>query len=311
MVQFPVSIVDLPKTGVLTDDPSPCPQMDSAACPQMRHRPAGNVQLPPGAETSQVGESPDPRLTLPAPVSLLGLPIVPWRHYEVIHVIDWLVGRGEPSYFVTANLHYARLSATIPALKAVNDHAAFIVADGMPLVWLSRWRRKPLPERITGADLIWSMCELAANRGYRVFLLGGAPGVAETAGQRLQARLRGLQIAGIAAPSLDTLTPLDQSRLITQIRQARTDILFAAFGQPKGELWLAEHIQELGVPVAVQIGAALDFVAGRVRRAPRFVQRMGLEWAYRTLQEPRRLLPRYLADGWFFLCQLMRSSPRS
>ncbi len=300
MVQFPVSIVDLPKTGSPTDD--------SSSFPQVRHRPAGVLQLPPGAEVSLTGDLPDPRLTLPPPISLLGLPIVPWRHYEVIHVINWLITRGQPSYFITANLHYARLSATIESLQAVNARAAFIVADGMPLVWLSRWRGCPLPERITGADLVWSMGELAANQGYRVFLLGGAPGVAERAGQRLQQRLPGLQIAGVAAPNLETLSPGDHASLLAQVRNSRADILFAALGQPKGELWLANHHGELGIPVSVQIGAALDFVAGRVRRAPRMVQRLGLEWAYRTLQEPRRLLPRYLADGWFFLRQLLRFS---
>jgi len=300
MGQFPVSIVDLPKA----DGQAPC--SSHLRNGEVSLQPA--IVLPPGAEASAVTELPDLVSTLPQPVSLLGLPIVPWHYYEVIHVIDWLVRRGRPSYFITANLHYARLSARIEALQVVNTRAAFIVADGMPLVWMSRLIGRPLPERITGADLVWSICELAARKGYRVFLLGGAPGVAETAAQRLQERFPGLVIAGLAAPNLDTMSTDEEAQLIAQIRQSQADVLLAAFGQPKGELWLAKHITGLGVPVSVQIGAALDFVAGRVRRAPRIVQCLGLEWAYRMLQEPRRLFPRYFADGWFFLRQLVRLS---
>lgn len=299
MVQFPVSIVDLPRAD----------GQDRYASHLQSGGPGAKsaIVLPPGAEASAVTELPDPTATLPPPVPLLGLPIVPWHYYEVIHVIDWLVRRGRPSYFITANLHYARLSAKIEALQAVNARAAFIVADGMPLVWMSSLLGRPLPERITGADLVWSICELAASKGYRVFLLGGAPGVAEMAGQRLKERFPGLVIAGVAAPKLETMSADDEARLVAQIRQSHADILLAAFGQPKGELWLGKHIAGLGVPVAVQIGAAFDFAAGRVRRAPRIVQRLGLEWAYRVLQEPRRLFPRYFADGWFFLRQLIRS----
>lgn len=299
MVQFPVSIVDLPRGD----------GQDRYASHLQGGGPGAKsaIVLPPGAEASAATELPDPTATLPPPVPILGLPIVPWHYYEVIHVIDWLVRRGRPSYFITANLHYARLSAKIEALQAVNARAAFIVADGMPLVWMSRLLGRPLPERITGADLVWSICELAASKGYRVFLLGGAPGVAEMAGQRLKERFPGLVIAGVAAPKLETMSADDEARLVAQIRQSYADILLAAFGQPKGELWLAKHIAGLGVPAAVQIGAALDFAAGRVRRAPRIIQRLGLEWAYRVLQEPRRLFPRYFADGWFFLRQLIRS----
>jgi N-acetylglucosaminyldiphosphoundecaprenol N-acetyl-beta-D-mannosaminyltransferase len=298
MVQFPVSIVDLPRADELTNRSSTIARAPKAT--------QARFPLPPGATLGDQPELADPTLTLPPPIDLLGLPIVPWHHYEVIHVIDWLVQRGKPSYFITANLHYARLSASIEALQSVNSQAAFVVADGMPLVWMSRLLGRPLPERVTGADLVWSMCELAADKGYRIYLLGGAPGVAETAGQRLQARFSGLTIGGVAAPNLDQMSPDEEARLIAQIRKAKAHILFAALGQPKGELWLARNVASLGASVAVQIGAALDFVAGRIHRAPRIIQQVGLEWAYRMSREPRRLFPRYWADGWFFLRQLLR-----
>ncbi|MGB9689610.1 WecB/TagA/CpsF family glycosyltransferase [Thermogutta sp.] len=253
--------------------------------------------LPPGARVPALPEKP----ALPDPVEVLGLPISPWTKSQVLEFVDWLVQRGQPSFFITANLHYARLTAQLADLKEINKKAAFIVADGMPLLWAARWLGRPLPERVTGADLVWDLSELAASRGYPVFLLGGAPGVAETAARKLVEKFPRLVIAGTAAPMLDTLEPACEAELIRRIRRSGAQILFAAFGQPKGERWLASHIDALGVPVAVQVGAALDFAAGRIRRAPRFLQRIGLEWAYRILCDPRRLTPRYLADGLFFL----------
>jgi len=267
---------------------------------------SGNAEaafpLPPGAYFPALPEKP----ALPEPVEVLGLPISPWTKSQVLEFVDWLVLRGQPSFFITANLHYARLTARWPDLKEINKKAAFIVADGMPLLWVARWMGRPLPERVTGADLVWDLSELAASRGYPVFLLGGAPGVAEIAARKLLERFPRLVIAGTAAPMLDILEPAREAELLAQIRHSGVRILFAAFGQPKGERWLASRIETLGVPVAVQVGAALDFAARKVRRAPRFLQRVGLEWAYRILCDPRRLAPRYMADGLFFLRALAR-----
>jgi N-acetylglucosaminyldiphosphoundecaprenol N-acetyl-beta-D-mannosaminyltransferase len=141
-----------------------------------------------------------------------------------------------------------------------------------------------------------------------VFFLGGGPGVAEAAAARLVERFPTLQIAGTAAPDLASMTEERKAKLFEQIRTAAPYILFAALGQPKGELWLAEHCEKLGVPVAVQIGASLDFAAGRVRRSPRWMQRCGLEWVYRLWREPRRLARRYWSNGLFALRMLARDA---
>jgi N-acetylglucosaminyldiphosphoundecaprenol N-acetyl-beta-D-mannosaminyltransferase len=191
------------------------------------------------------------------------------------------------------------LTAQDPHLRSVNRAAAFIVADGMPLVWASRWRKKRLPERITGADLVPGLCQRAAERGYRLFLLGGGPGVAEEAAAKLCQEFPGLQIVGTLAPPFRQLSPGEQGEVIARVRKARPDLLFAALGQPKGELWLHENVQALGVPVCAQIGASLDFAAGRVPRAPRLLQQVGLEWVYRLYREPRRLFLRYVRNALF------------
>jgi N-acetylglucosaminyldiphosphoundecaprenol N-acetyl-beta-D-mannosaminyltransferase len=174
----------------------------------------------------------------------------------------------------------------------------------MPLVWASRWRTRKLPERVAGSDMVPALCGMAAERGYRVFLLGGAPGVAEEAGRQLVERFPKLQIAGIAAPNLGRMTEEEKAALFREIRESKPHLLFAAFGQPKGELWLAEHVEALGVPVTVQIGASIDFVAGRVPRSPRWMQRVGLEWVYRLWREPRRLVGRYYSNALFALRML-------
>lgn len=289
----PLSPVDLPRSGI--QKPSPSQLMEAKR--------RGPGPLPPG--TGKAGEA-EVLSSFPAPVNVLGLPIVPWRKAEVILGVDSLIRRGSPAFFITANLHYARLSARLDDLQKINARAAFIVADGMPLVWVARWQGTPLPERITGADLIWDLSELAAAKGYPIYLLGGRPGVAEEAARRLKQRFPRLIVAGTSAPVLEKLDPLAEMELIQRIKSSGAKLLFAAFGQPKGERWLAGHLDELGVPVAVQVGAAFDFAAGRIRRAPRALQRLGLEWAFRLLCDPRRLLPRYWADGWFFLQELRK-----
>jgi N-acetylglucosaminyldiphosphoundecaprenol N-acetyl-beta-D-mannosaminyltransferase len=238
------------------------------------------------------------------PVRVWGLPLARFTFDQALEHIDRLIESGRPHYLITANTHYAMLSKRDAGLAAVNARATFIVADGMPLVWASRWKGRPLPERVTGADLFPALCARAAARGYRVFLLGGAPGVGGAAASRLRTTYPGLQVVGVESPPFRALSPEEQAELADRIRSARPDLLFVAFTQPRGEQWLAENVAALDVPVCLNVGAALDFVAGRVPRAPRIIQRLGLEWAYRLYREPSRLLFRYTANGLFVLRML-------
>jgi N-acetylglucosaminyldiphosphoundecaprenol N-acetyl-beta-D-mannosaminyltransferase len=242
--------------------------------------------------------------TAASPVWVWGLPLAPLTFSQTLDKVEALIQEGTPSYFITANLHYAMLTAGDKRLAPLNAGASFVLTDGMPLVWASRWRKRRLPERVAGSDLVPALCGLAAERGYRIYLLGGGPGVGEEAARRLLERYPSLQIAGISAPNLGSMTEDEKNKLIGEIRDSRPHILFAAFGQPKGELWLAEHAEELGVPVTVQVGASIDFVAGRVRRSPRWMQRVGVEWVYRLWQEPRRLVRRYTSNALFALKML-------
>jgi N-acetylglucosaminyldiphosphoundecaprenol N-acetyl-beta-D-mannosaminyltransferase len=235
------------------------------------------------------------------PVWVWGLPLAPLTFGQALEHVETLIKARAPAYFITANLHYAMLTARDRHLADVNEKAAFLLADGMPLVWASRWRPRGLPERVAGSDLVPALCERASQKGYRVFLLGGPPGVAEEAARKLCERFPGLQVVGTECPPFRELSAEEQAGLQDRIRAARPDLLFVAFGQPKGEFWLAAHCQALGVPACAQIGATLDFIAGRVRRSPRWLQRVGLEWAYRLLSEPARLTGRYARNFLFAL----------
>jgi N-acetylglucosaminyldiphosphoundecaprenol N-acetyl-beta-D-mannosaminyltransferase len=247
----------------------------------------------------------------PPPVWVWGVPFTPVTFSQTLELVDGLIKTRTPRYFITANLHYCMLTDQEPRLRPINENAAFILADGMPIVWASRGQATRLPERVTGSDLVPALLERAAQRGYRVFFLGGAPDVAKELTTKLPERWPTLQIAGIESPPYRKPTPEEHAQLLARIRDSRADILFVAFGQPKGELWMAENAAATGAPASVQIGATVDFLAGRVPRAPRWIQRIGFEWAYRLYREPRRLFLRYWHNGLFLLKMLVRSVIRA
>ncbi len=239
-------------------------------------------------------------------VWIWGLPFARLDRHQTVETVERLIRRGEPSFFITANVQYAMLSDRDPRLAEVNRQAAFLVADGMPMVWYSRLLGRSLPERVAGSDLIYLLACQAAEQAHRVFFLGGKPGVAATAATVLSWRYPGLQIAGVESPELDLLSAEEHRRLVERIRESRADLLLAALGQPKGELWLAANYRALGVPVSVQVGATFDFVAGRAARAPRWMQAIGLEWLHRMCCDPKRLGPRYARNAWFLAKAVLR-----
>lgn len=210
-----------------------------------------------------------------------------------LELADNIVKAREPRYIITANLNYLMLCDQYPKLAKVNADATAIIADGHPIVARSRLTNDPLPCRVAGSDMVVELAQLSAKRGYRIFLLGGADGVGDAAAKELTRRFPNLQIAGIYSPPYRQLSTEEHDELLDRIQRAGTDILLVAFGQPKGEFWIHDNYKKLGVPLSIQIGASLDFLAGTARRAPRCWQRIGCEWLYRALSDPRRLVPRY------------------
>ncbi|RMF41845.1 MAG: glycosyltransferase, partial [Planctomycetota bacterium] len=217
---------------------------------------------------------------------------------------DRIIDHRQPEYFITANLNYLMLTHQVPRLEEINSRAAAVLADGFPIVVRSRLSSRPLPGRVTGADLIVRLAELAHRRRYSIYFLGGAAGVAAAAAKKLNAQYPHFRIAGCASPALHGMSAAEHQRLVDEIRQSRPDILLVAFGQPKGECWIYDHLRDLNVPLSMQIGASFDFLVGTARRAPQIWQDLGAEWLYRMLSEPRRLGPRY-ARNMLHLGQLV------
>ncbi|MEU8362039.1 WecB/TagA/CpsF family glycosyltransferase [Nonomuraea sp. NPDC048882] len=217
---------------------------------------------------------------------------------------DLEVGRG--GRIVTPNVDICRAVAADPKLQRLVCSAELVVPDGMPLVWAARLLGTPVPERVTGADLIWSLSGLAARRGWPVYLLGGPPGVARKAAGALRRRHSGLRVCGVDAPPYRfDATPEGIDRARRKVVAARPRIVFVGLGFPRQDRLIASLREELPQAWFVGCGAAIAFAAGTVARAPEWLRRAGLEWAFRLLTEPGRLARRYLIDDLPFAAGLL------
>lgn len=220
---------------------------------------------------------------------------------ETLDRIEAFVAEGTPRLIVTANVDHLMLLENNQAFRAAYARADLVTCDSIPLKWALRFLGRPIKERVAGADLIGPLCARAAQRGLSLFFLGAAPGVAAKAKEVLEKRYPGVKIVGTYAPPVMPLDELLRDReSVRRVREARPDVLLVAFGAPKQEIWLDALRHELGVPVGIGVGAAFDFAAGIVKRAPAWVQNAGLEWLWRFFQEPKRLWRRYfLMDARF------------
>jgi N-acetylglucosaminyldiphosphoundecaprenol N-acetyl-beta-D-mannosaminyltransferase len=223
--------------------------------------------------------------------------------------IAGFVQSGMPHQVVTANVDFIRLGQERPAFRDLVNSADLVVPDGMPLVWASRLQGDPLPERTTGVELMHECARIARGQDRGIFLLGAGPGVADEAAMVLTARYPGLRIAGSFSPTPEMLLQ-DNESLVRMIREARPAILLVAFGAPKQDEWIRANLHALQVPVCIGVGGAFDMLAGRVKRAPIWMQRAGLEWLFRLFQEPQRLWKRYLIHDLPVFVRLMMQSRR-
>jgi len=232
-------------------------------------------------------------------VSLLGVVVDRMELGDLRGWLDAALTSGRPHQVVTANLDFlaiARKNADFAQILAAAD---LVVCDGKPLQWAAGMKT-----RVTGNDIVLQTARLSAERGYRLFLLGAYPGVADRAAQRLRELAPGVVIAGTYAPPRWPFTPEQDAEIVAAIQAARPHALFVALGAPRQDEWIARH-PELGAPVSVGVGGAFNFLAGETRRAPLWMQRMGLEWAHRLISEPARLWRRYLIDDLPLAVQLL------
>jgi N-acetylglucosaminyldiphosphoundecaprenol N-acetyl-beta-D-mannosaminyltransferase len=230
---------------------------------------------------------------------------------EALDLVDRFVAERAPRIIVTANVDHLMLMRKDAAFREAYGRADVVTCDSVPLKWALAFLGTPIKERVAGADLFIALAPRAAEKGYRLFYLGAAPGVAEEAAAALRERFPKLNVVGTYSPPVMSAEELAaDEETLRRVRDARPDVLFAAFGAPKQELWLDAVKERLGVPVSVGVGAAFDFAAGTVKRAPRWMQRCGLEWFYRLTQEPGRLWRRYLLVDSRFVCYVLREKLR-
>lgn|GEM_PF-115473 len=221
--------------------------------------------------------------------------------------ISRMIEERSAGYVVTPNVDHIIKLQKDQEFRQVYDKADLVLTDGMPLVWASRMLGKKIKEKISGSDLLPYLCELAARKGYRIFLLGAGPGIAATAAERLVERYPGLQIAGTYSPSYGFEHNEEENRKIVEmLSQSNTDILFVGVGAPKQEKWIFQHYKSYNIPVSIGVGAAFDFESGHIKRAPKLFQRIGMEWFWRFCQEPRRLFRRYFIDDVQFVWLLIK-----
>ena len=227
------------------------------------------------------------------------------EHQCVGHVLDALdAGRG--GWIITSNVDHLRRAHRDGEFRAMLAESQLTVADGMPLVWASRVQRTPLPERVAGSSMVSTLAKAAAHRGRSIYLLGGEPGAAEAAARVLMRRYPKLLIAGIYCPPVGFEADRDQMRqLRAAVGIAQPDIVYVALGSPKQERLIRELRGELPDAWWIGVGISLSFLCGQVKRAPRWMQELGLEWLHRLSQEPHRLARRYLVEDMPFLARVM------
>ncbi len=221
---------------------------------------------------------------------------------QTLDLIAERVASGVPGYVLTPNVDHVVMAQRDDSLAAAYRHTFLSLADGMPVVWASKLLGQPLPEKVSGSDLVLPLLQRAARDNWSVYFLGGRPGSCEALVRRLKTELPNLRVVGVDSPQLNASAADGQSQHAFQrVQQARPNLLLVGLGCPKQELWLHRFAPRLPGTVSLGIGASIDFLAGVVTRAPAWMSRNGLEWLYRLIQEPRRMWRRYLVRDPAFL----------
>jgi N-acetylglucosaminyldiphosphoundecaprenol N-acetyl-beta-D-mannosaminyltransferase len=230
---------------------------------------------------------------------------------EVLGRIEKLAAGPASSHVITANVDHLMVNRQNSANLEIYRRAALVVPDGVPLLWAARFLGTPLRERINGTDLMEKTCELAARKNFSIFLLGAPAGEAQDAAVKLQRALPGLSIAGTYAPYFGFEDDSrENEKICSLLRKNKPDILFVSLGVPKGLTWIDRYQRACGIALAMEVGASFAFISGRLKRAPLWMQKNGLEWLWRLILEPRRLWKRYLLNDLPFFFHLFSQKYR-
>ena len=239
----------------------------------------------------------------PERIELLGCPVDNLSRSETVSRIDGWIQERRLCQHVVVNVDKLLKVRKDPELYDIIAGCDLINADGMPLVWVSHWLGTPLKERVAGIDLMGDLVALAARRGYAVFFLGARQPVVQTVVATYREKFPDLKVAGFRN---GYWTAGEEPEVVRQIKQSRPDILLVAMGSPRKEVFLNQYRQELAIPFVMGVGGSFDVVAGKTQRAPQWMQRWGLEWLFRFLQEPKRMWRRYLIGNTCFIGLVIR-----
>ena len=255
----------------------------------------------------------EPRVESPgfATCQLYGMTLARLDTEGLLDQVFGALAQGRGGWVITANLDFLRRHARDADARALYDAADIRVADGMPLVWAARLQGDRLPERVAGSSLVGHIAERAAREGRSLYFLGGAPGASARAAEVLRARAPSLRVLGTSSPRLsDPPAPAEYEPLRDELARLGPDILLVGLGSPKQERLIGALRTALPATWMMGVGVPFSFLAGDVRRAPRWMQRSGLEWVHRLSQEPRRLARRYLVEDLPFSLALFAHALR-
>jgi len=248
---------------------------------------------------------------------VLGVRVSAVNMKRAVELADQWVAAGNPGYICVTGVHGVMEAQADSELRQILNHALINAPDGMPMSWIGHLQGFREMDRVFGPDFMTDMCRLSVERGYRNFLYGGKPGVAELLSETLQRRFPGLQVVGTYTPPFRNLTPEEEEEILAQVRESRPHIMWVGLSTPKQERFMAQYVDRLQAPLLVGVGAAFDYHTGRIRDCSEWIKRAGLQWLHRLMQDPRHLWRRYLRNNPAFLWHMawqvsgLRQYPRN
>ena len=216
---------------------------------------------------------------------------------EAIRHIEECVKNRTIGFVVTPNVDQIVMMEKNLYFREICDNAELSVVDGHPLLWIAKWYKRPIKEKICGSDLMPHLCKIAAEKGYKIFLLGAAEGIAAKAADILVEQNPGLKIAGTYSPPFGfEKDEKELEKINTILKESEADLLFVGMGAPKQSVFIYENMHKYQIPMSFCVGATIDFIAGEQKRAPRWMTDHGMEWLYRLFKEPKRMFKRYIIN---------------
>ncbi|MYN07460.1 WecB/TagA/CpsF family glycosyltransferase [Pseudoduganella aquatica] len=240
-------------------------------------------------------------------INMMGCQVDNLTMEETLQTIDGFIQTGRPHQHVVVNVDKLVKAAHDAELRRIINDCALVNVDGMPVVWASRLLGKPLKERVAGVDLFEALMQRSSKTGWRVFLLGAREEVVSEVKRQYEIKYPGLTVCGYRN---GYWKPEEEAGVVEQIREARADLLFVAISSPKKEHFLGQYQAHMKIPFAMGVGGTFDVAVGRVKRAPLWMQKSGLEWFYRFLQEPRRMFRRYFIEDMAFVWLFLKEAAR-